>query len=48
MIGSVHELPGKAQEAFLSLYGMQTGTVSVLLHRIRKKLKKHLEKEGFF
>lgn len=28
--------------------GMQTGTVSVLLHRIRKKLKKHLEKEGFF
>ena len=27
---------------------MQAGAVSVLLHRLRKKLKKHLEKEGFF
>ena len=27
---------------------MQIGAVNVLLHRIRKKLKKHLEKEGFF
>lgn len=26
---------------------MRADTVSVLLHRIRKKLKKHLEKEGF-
>lgn len=27
---------------------MQVGAVNVLLHRIRKKLKKHLKKEGFF
>ena len=27
---------------------MQVSAVNVLLHRIRKKLKKHLEKEGFF
>ena len=27
---------------------MQISAVNVLLHRIRKKLKKHLEKEGFF
>ena len=27
---------------------MQVSAVNVLLHRIRKKLKLHLEKEGFF
>ena len=30
------------------MYRMRETAVSVLLHRIRKKLKKHLEKEGFF
>lgn len=29
-------------------YQMRAAAVSVLLHRLRKKLKKHLEKEGFF
>lgn len=28
-------------------YGMKDGNVSVILWRVRKKLRKHLEKEGF-
>ena len=29
-------------------HGMQVNAVNVLLHRTRKKLKLHLEQEGFF
>jgi RNA polymerase sigma-70 factor (ECF subfamily) len=28
-------------------YGMRENSVNVLLHRTRKKLKDHLQKEGF-
>lgn len=34
-------------EAIASLAGMSAGNVSVILHRVRAKLKKHLEKEGY-
>ena len=29
-------------------FGMRVSAVSTMLHRIRKKLRQHLEKEGFF
>ena len=37
----------KPGQSIAETRGMHVGTVSVLLHRMRKKLKKHLEKEGF-
>ena len=30
------------------MYAMRPGTVTVALHRTRKKLREHLKREGFF
>ena len=30
------------------MYAMRPGTVTVALHRMRKKLREHLKREGFF
>lgn len=38
----------KPVQEIAEAHQMRVGAVSVLLHRIRKKLKKHLGKEGFF
>jgi RNA polymerase sigma-70 factor (ECF subfamily) len=38
----------KPVQMIADAHEMRVSTVNVLLHRIRKKLKKHLEKEGFF
>ena len=38
----------ESAEEIAQMYAMRPGTVTVALHRTRKKLREHLKREGFF